>query len=185
MRTTRQSIVTLIVIWSTLLGIASGGDAPPTLPGVGETLGPRPQSRQPGVVLPATGQPFALLGDFGLSDRQKVYLIPEEGAKRESLAATVRDVQVMRRILSHVLTQPRWVGGVFYDYGSFFQEDGDSIQAIYIQGFAALFFVEVDFPLVRAPKAEQERRPTPTEEGAVDPVWRSDHRAHRRPGGRV
>jgi hypothetical protein len=112
---------------------------------------------------------------FGLADRgdrQKVCVLPQEGAKGEDLAITIRDAQVMSRILDHVLKRPRWIGGVFYDYGDFFQENSHPIQATYVQGYGVMFFVEVDFPLVQTPKAEQEQQPAEAEEGNVDPVWR-------------
>jgi hypothetical protein len=113
-----------------------------------------------------------LFGSADPGDRQKVCVLPQEGAKGEDLAITIRDAQVMSRILDHVLKRPRWIGGVFYDYGDFFQEDSHPIQATYVQGYGVLFFVEVDFSLVQTPKAEQEQQPAEAEEGHVDPVWR-------------
>lgn len=218
MRTVRQSALTLIAVWSMLLGISLGAGAPSKGAAEVNDGACTPESRlnrsapaepEPG----ALEDPFSVVempegrlirrigtsvqGDvntgwtswrmrrpltdtgylelFGLTDpgdRQKVCVLPQDGAKGEDLAITIRDAQVMSRILDHVLKRPRWIGGVFYDYGDFFQEDSHPIQATYVQGYGVMFFVEVDFPLVQTPKAEQEQQPAEAEEGHVDTVWR-------------
>jgi biopolymer transport protein ExbD len=77
----------------------------------------------------------------------------------------------MSRILAHVLRQPRWVGGAFYDYGDFFERDSNPIQATYVQGYGALYFVEVNFPLTPPPGPEQQQESADAE-GDADPIWR-------------
>lgn len=111
-----------------------------------------------------------------------IIVIPTQEADLEKFAETREDMQVMLHILREKLSEPRMILGVLYDYGDFFGGGGRDIQAIYLQGYAALFVMEVDFPLSfpSEPQGEGE----PKEKEPVDPVWqRARQRLYAPPGG--
>jgi len=105
----------------------------------------------------------------GRTDRGKVLVIPTTEVKPEEFEATRSDMQVMLYILEKELQKPRLIQGVFFDFGDFFDRDGRTLQAIYIQDYGAFFFTEVDFPLVFPPEAQEPRVETTKEQ--VDPIW--------------
>ncbi len=105
----------------------------------------------------------------GRTDRGRVLMVPTAEVKPEELEATGADMQVMLYILEKELQKPRMIQGVFLDYGSFFDRDGRTLQGIYVQDYGVFFFMEVDFPLVFPPEA-QEPPPETTKE-QVDPIW--------------
>ncbi len=111
----------------------------------------------------------------------EILLIPTWEVDLKDFAETREDMQVMLHILREKLSEPRMILGVLYDYGDFFGGGGRDIQAIYLQGYAALFVMEVDFPLSfpSEPRGEGE----PKEEEPVDPVWqRARQRLYAPPG---
>jgi hypothetical protein len=63
----------------------------------------------------------------------------------------------------------RLVREVFPDYGDFFRQDSRATEAIYLQGYGALFLMEANFPLTAPPKSK-EKEAKKTEE-PVDPIW--------------
>jgi hypothetical protein len=98
-----------------------------------------------------------------------VLVIPTTAVASEAFAQIAEDMRVMLDILRETLSEPRTISGVLYDYGDFFGDSGRAVEALYIQGYAAVFMMKVDFPFsftvqqpgqVEAPKQE-----------AVDPVW--------------
>jgi len=104
-------------------------------------------------------------------DRQKVLVIPAAEVKKEELAAIMEDMQVMSHILDKRFKGSRQVEGVFLDFGDFFGRDSRVTQAIYLQGYGALFLMEWNFPLSPSPK-EPETKAEKAEEPA-DTVWES------------
>jgi hypothetical protein len=74
----------------------------------------------------------------------------------------------MLNILREKLSEPRTIRGVLYDYGDFFGDSGRAVEALYLQGYAAVFMLKADFPL--SPSAPQGQAPSQKAEPA-DPVW--------------
>jgi hypothetical protein len=105
----------------------------------------------------------------GRTDRGKVLVIPTTEVKPEEFEATRSDCQVMLYILEKELQKPRLIQGVFFDFGDFFDRDGQALQAVYVQDYGAFFFTEVDFPLVFP--AEAQEPPVETTKEQVDPIW--------------
>lgn len=105
----------------------------------------------------------------GRTDRGKVLVIPTTEVKPEEFEATRSDMQVMLYILEKELQKPRLIQGVFFDFGDFFDREGQALQAVYVQDYGAFFFTEVDFPLVFP--AEAQEPPVETTKEQVDPIW--------------
>ncbi len=111
----------------------------------------------------------------------EILVIPTWEVDLEDFAETREDMQVMLHILREKLSEPRMILGVLNDYGDFFSGGGRDIQATYLQGYAALFVMEVDFPFSfpSEPRGEGE----PREREPVDPVWqRARQRLYAPPG---
>jgi hypothetical protein len=88
----------------------------------------------------------------------------------------------MLQILREKLSEPRTILGVLYDYGDFFGSGGRQVEALYLQGYGAVFVMEASFPLSPASEAgaADGNEPQP----AVDPVWqRARQRLYAPPGG--
>lgn len=110
-----------------------------------------------------------------------ILVIPTQEADLEKFAEIREDMQVMLHILREKLSEPRMILGVLYDYGDFFGGGGRDVRAIYLQGYGALFVMEVDFPLSfpSEPQGEGE----PKEKEPADPVWqRARQRLYAPPG---
>jgi hypothetical protein len=105
----------------------------------------------------------------GRTGRGRVLVIPTTEVKPEEFEATRSDMQVMLYILEKELQKPRLIQGVFFDFGDFFDRDGQALQAVYVQDYGAFFFTEVDFPLVFPPEAQEPRVEQTKEQ--VDPIW--------------
>jgi hypothetical protein len=94
-------------------------------------------------------------------------VIPDTEIKAEDVAAITQDMQVMSHIFDKIFQGPRLIEGAFIDYGPFFGRGSRATQAIYLQGYGALFLLEVDFPFSPSPKtAVKEKQPEET-----DSVW--------------
>ena len=104
-----------------------------------------------------------------LGFRGKVLVIPTTEVRPQEFEATREDMHVMLYILEKELQKPRMIQGVFLDYGSFFDRDGRTLQAVYVQDYGAFFFTQVDFPLVFPPEAQEPRVEQTKEQ--VDPIW--------------
>jgi hypothetical protein len=151
---------------------------PPVLPG------PRP-TRSTGVSIqaqrPAAELNFARRepGSQSLWEQAcaTVLVVPAPELTDENLAQITEDMTVMCRILDKVVpatsTTARpvsrsWRAGSYVGMtGSL--DDETQTEGLYLGGYGALFFRQVDFPL-RAPAAPPE--PTAAQEGAMpDPLW--------------
>jgi hypothetical protein len=115
-----------------------------------------------------TGRPPSALGQ-GMA--QDVLVVPTMGVNAAEFAETAEDMRVMLQILREKANEQRaGMGrGVLPDYGPIFGQSGRGTEAFYIQGYAAMFVMEVGFPLVRPsePNAAGGRG----QERAGDPVW--------------
>jgi hypothetical protein len=98
-----------------------------------------------------------------------ILVIPTRAADPKTFASLREDMQVMLQIVREKLSEPRMILDVLYDYGDFFGGRDRTAQAFYLQGHAALFVLDVDFPLVTSapPRAGGEQEP----KQEVDPVW--------------
>lgn len=109
----------------------------------------------------------------------EVLVIPTTEVAPERFAEVTEDMGVMLHILRDKLSEPRMIMGVWNDYGDFFS--GGGREAFYLQGYGALFVMEVDFPLsFAAPQTD----PTEAQEQTVDPVWQRARQRLYAPTGR-
>jgi hypothetical protein len=165
-----KTLITALVL--TALAQPVPSTAPPVPTSQSVALPSRPQTRSTGVVQSAPRQTAS--GAPGMRELAcaKVLVVPTPELTPENLAQITEDMTVMCRILDKTVapTQPpRYpvnVNGVRPLFG--IEESGS--QGLYLAGYGALFFLEVDFPL-RPPS--QPAEPTqPQEEGpAADPLW--------------
>jgi len=78
----------------------------------------------------------------------------------------------MSHIFDRRFKEPRLVRrlfGMFTDFGDFFGQDSRATEAIYLQGYGALFLMEVNIPL--SPPAEGQKEQGEETEERVDPIW--------------
>ena len=102
-----------------------------------------------------------------------VLVIPAAEMKVEDLATITEDMSVMSRIFAKKLSQARlttvrsnWSIGA-YDSRLFGRSSG-AIEAIYLEGYGALFLMKVNALLSPPPEALEEKK---TEEEDTDPLW--------------
>jgi len=107
---------------------------------------------------------------FGRNVGREVLVIPATDVKAEDLTAITEDLQVMSYIFDERFREPRLDrrGRLFADFGDFFGRDSRATEAIYLQGYGALFLMELNFAFSPPPKA-QEKQAEETED--VDPIW--------------
>jgi len=110
--------------------------------------------------------PAPMLGRTG---GRKVLVIPATDVKIEDLDAITQDLQVMSHIFDEKFKEPSTIKGVFTDFGDFFGRDNRATEAIYLQGYGALFLMEVNF-VFTPPSKSQEQRDEETDK-YVDPTW--------------
>ena len=138
---------------------------PPALPAL-PAPAPVEPSPPPSVYRSRVVAPWPIAGRAG---RGRVLVIPTAETKEESLLAIWEDMYVMAHIFDKKAKEPRLIRGVFVEFGEFFGRDGRDTEAIYLEGFGALFLMEVDLPISAAPKPEQKE--TEETEEHVDPTW--------------
>ena len=109
-----------------------------------------------------------------------VLVIPTSQVDPKAMAEIREDMQVMVHILRDMLSEPRMILGILYDYGDIFGRSDRGTQAFYIQGYGALFVMQVDFPFSFPAAAE----PGDESEEPVDPVWQRARQRLRSPGAR-
>jgi len=101
----------------------------------------------------------------------KVLVIPTSQIQPQDMVNLLEDMTVMCNIFDKKLAQSNLISGMSYIGvtlpGRFFL-GSDSIGAMYVQGYGALFMTTVDFPL--SPPPETEEKEDAKEEDA-DPVW--------------
>jgi hypothetical protein len=120
----------------------------------------------------STGRPYPrpFAGWYGSSGR--VFVIPTSEMKAEDLVTIAEDMRVMSRIFDKKLDLSP--GGIFQSSGfnlSIFGLPGArSTEAIFLQGYGALFLMKVDFPLSPSAKEQEELEEEPKE--PVDELWK-------------
>ncbi|MHC4789925.1 MAG: coiled-coil domain-containing protein [Planctomycetota bacterium] len=102
----------------------------------------------------------------------KVLVIPAAELKAKDLITIMEDMSVMSRIFDKKLSQTDLVraarggGGRFFSSRTSFLHSGHETESIYLDGYAALFLIEVGFPLAPPPKVQEEEI-----EEEFDPLW--------------
>jgi hypothetical protein len=100
-----------------------------------------------------------------------VLVIPAAQMKVEDLAAITTDMSIMSRIFDKKLSQARlttrgsWPG---FDSLATLGRSSGAIEAIYLEGYGALFLMKVNVLLSPPPETQQEKE---TEEEDTDPLW--------------
>lgn len=101
----------------------------------------------------------------------KVLVIPTAQIQPQEIATLMEDMTVMCRIFDKKLAQSSLIPEtpVWVRLSSRYSSMGDrSMGAMYIQGYGALFMINVDFPLSPPPETEEKKE---TEEENADQVW--------------
>jgi hypothetical protein len=102
----------------------------------------------------------------------KVLVIPTAEIEPQDMVTLMEDMTVMCRIFDKKLAQSNLVPGMHLigsvRFSSPFSRDSQSMGAMYVQGYGALFMRTVDFPLSPPPQTEEQEG---TEEEDADPVW--------------
>lgn len=131
---------------------------------------PEPSAEQPPVppppVVPRLGTSWQ--GRYGTSGA--VLVIPSAQMKAEDLIEIMEDLNVMSRIFDKKLGRISDSQYSIYSRGNIvrlFSGDGDQTEAIYLEGFGAMFLVKVDFLLSPLPEVQEEQ----VEDEEVDPLW--------------
>jgi hypothetical protein len=130
------------------------------------------------VVTTITTNEDGLIGDPFLpaQSQETVLVIPTPDLPAGSVADLTEDLAVMCRIIDKSLTPARASGnfaygtggdGLRYSFGSFGPR-AQGTQGLYLDGYGALFFVPVDYPLV--PTEPQEPAQAKAKD-AADTVW--------------
>ena len=117
--------------------------------------------------------PQVRISSYPHSGGEAVLVIPAAEMKVEDLATITEDMSVMSRIFDKKLSQARlttvrsnWSIGA-YDSRLFGRSSG-AIEAIYLEGYGALFLMKVNALLSPPPEALEEKE---TEEEDTDPLW--------------
>ena len=124
----------------------------------------------------STGLSSFQVTDPLLRTGRKVFIVPAKEIKKEDHLAVERDMHVMSHIFDRVLKNPQMIGGVFIGgvfnvMKDFFGRDSHVTEAIYLDGYGALFFMEVNFALLGPSKSQEEKKPKEVEE-QVDKIWK-------------
>ena len=112
-------------------------------------------------------------GDAGDRARDAVLIVPGPDLKPETLTTLTDDMTVMCRIFDKALyPRGRSTATTFYPgrsgtLGPWFLQQTGRTQGLYIDGYGAVFFAGVDFPLVAPP---QQNEPAKAQD-ATDHVW--------------
>ncbi|MBN1362140.1 MAG: hypothetical protein JW993_16210 [Sedimentisphaerales bacterium] len=114
-------------------------------------------------------------GSQGLGAAADILVVPTQQVDVTAFAQTREDMQIMLQILREKISEPRTILGVLYDFGDFFGSGGRQPEALYLQGYGAVFVLEVSFPL--SPGATSRSIDANEPKQRVDPVWQ---RAQRR-----
>jgi hypothetical protein len=103
------------------------------------------------------------------SSSRKVLVIPNTEIKTEDLVEITQDLQVMAHIFHKIFTGPRLTEGIFIKYDDFFGRGSPATEAVYLQGYGALFLQEVNIPLSSPPRAKETQKDESTQK--ADSVW--------------
>lgn len=116
------------------------------------------------------GEPYSLSRSLPMTGR-KVFIIPSTEIKMEDHLAIERDITIMSHIFDRVLEKPRMLGGVFKVMDDFFGRGSHVTEVIFLNGYGAIFFMEVNFVLTGPPESPKESEPNEPKE-QVDSIWK-------------
>ncbi len=183
MKTLTHTITALVALSLLAAGVASANNTPPT-PVLPTTPSPAPAPIQTSVATVNVNdnmynltRSISSLGSR-TSSTGTVLVIPSEQTSTEDLLTINEDMSVMSRIFAKNIEQAR----ISTARSSIFVSRNDpfsmlmgtgrgGIQSMYLQGFGALFLMNVDFPLSPPPDMQDDEKETQTAEQG-DPVWR-------------
>jgi len=111
------------------------------------------------------------LSRSSLRTSREVFIIPAVEIKKEDHLAIERDIKIMSHIFDRVLKKPQMLGGVFKVMDDFFGRDSRVTEVIFLDGYGALFFMEVNFVLTGTSETPKEREPNEPKEH-VDSIWK-------------
>jgi hypothetical protein len=117
----------------------------------------------------ATNQPQQV-GDLEDQAREMVLVVPTPDLKGEAFAAITEDMTVMCRIFDKTVYPSARLPSRYAEIALLNRlpwRQTARTQGLYLDGYGAVFFFQVDFPLVPAP--QQKEQPKPDE--ATDRVW--------------
>jgi hypothetical protein len=114
--------------------------------------------------------PYSLSRSLPMTGR-KVYIIPSTEIKMEDHLAIERDITIMSHIFDRVLEKPQMLGGVFKLMDDFFGRGSHVTEVIFLNGYGAIFFMEVSFVLTGPPESPKESEPNEPKE-QVDSIWK-------------
>ena len=127
-----------------------------------------------------TGRSGSYRSTLAPTASRKVLVVPDDEVKTEDLAEIIEDMQIMSHILDERFKETRRVQGVFTDFGDFFGRDNRQTEATYLQGYGALFSMEVNFTFSPPPKQQQQQTEQTTEN--VDSTWQQARQQVFSPG---
>ena len=126
------------------------------------------------VLLSMTNKPDMILKNFvrgsARSGTENILVIPEGKMAGEKLGEIIEDMNIMSRIFEKDLDEADMLKGRHIWF--FGAQSAGVPRNIYLEGYGALFLMEVDFPLL--PLTEVEKKET--EEEDVDHVWQQTKR---------
>jgi len=108
---------------------------------------------------------------LGHSGGRAVLVVPAAELKPEDLAEITEDMTVMSRIFENKLSQARLStarASLFIGFDPFSVHNSGTVEAVYLEGYAALFLMKVSFPLSPSPEEKEEKK---TEVEDTDPLW--------------
>ncbi|MBN2312510.1 MAG: hypothetical protein JXM79_01185 [Sedimentisphaerales bacterium] len=104
-------------------------------------------------------------------NQRKVFIIPSTQTKEGDYPGIERDMHIMSHILDQILRKPQMIGGVFTVMDDFFGRDSHVTEVIYLDGYGALFFMEVSLVLTGAPESS-EVKDQKQAENHTDAIWK-------------
>jgi len=115
------------------------------------------------------------LNGFNDSVGETLLFVPAPETKPQDQALIAEDTKIMSRILCKTLREANlgsWKNPYLAQFGRFSETflagtGRDKVDALYIDGFGTIFFMEVDFPLAPGPQSQQADK----SEENTDTVW--------------
>jgi len=107
---------------------------------------------------------------FGYDSAENVLVIPAGEMDAQKLAETVEDMKIMSNIFAKELAEADMLPGP-RSWVFFWRRKDNDPRSIYLEGYGAVFLMEVDFPLLPVPEPDTRK----VEEG-TDPVWEEARR---------
>lgn len=108
-------------------------------------------------------------GLFSSGTNRRTMVLPSGATDPQSLAQTHEDLVVMHRLLTKALSSKSNTK----EFAFRFNSDDRQVDAMYLEGYGAVFLLNVDYPLVETPKHE---KPAPEVE-PKDPAWDDERRS--------